>query len=259
MQSAPTFQPAASAPASAPARAAAQPGRRVTDAPTRMFHALFALSFTGAYLTADAEPWRALHVTLGYTLAGLLVFRVLYGLFGPRQAGLGQLWRKAGNAPAWLRGLAQAARSRSLQGINWGQGQYLLMVGAVVGLLLLALPLTLSGWGAYNEWGAFLGDDALAEVHEFIANAALALVLGHLAAIVGLSLLRRKNQALPMLSGRVAGPGPDLVKNNRAGLAVALLLAVLAFGAWQWQQYPSGLVPTPAGAGVQSDREHGDD
>ena len=68
-------------------------GRRVIDAPTRMFHWLFALSFVGAYLTADGERWRMLHVTLGYTMAGLLAFRVLYGRSGPRQAKLSALWR----------------------------------------------------------------------------------------------------------------------------------------------------------------------
>jgi hypothetical protein len=51
--------------ASTPPRSAAAPGRLVTDAPTRMFHWLFALSFLGAYLTADGEHWRLLHVTLG--------------------------------------------------------------------------------------------------------------------------------------------------------------------------------------------------
>ncbi|MBK7026675.1 MAG: hypothetical protein IPH40_07130 [Polaromonas sp.] len=52
------------------------------DAPTRMFHWLFVLSFLGAYLTADGERWRMLHVTLGYTMA-VVGLRVLYGLFGP--------------------------------------------------------------------------------------------------------------------------------------------------------------------------------
>lgn len=41
-----------------------------------MFHWLFALSFVGAYLSAESEHWRLLHVTLGYSFAGLLVFRV---------------------------------------------------------------------------------------------------------------------------------------------------------------------------------------
>jgi cytochrome b len=89
MQTAPAFQPAAAA----PSRAGDVPQRRVIDAPTRVFHWLSALSFLGAYLTADGERWRALHVTLGYTLAGLLAFRVLYGLLGPRHAGMGLMLR----------------------------------------------------------------------------------------------------------------------------------------------------------------------
>ena len=57
-----------------PSRATAAPTRRVIDAPMRMFHWLFALCFVGAYASADGEHWRMLHVTLGYTLAGLLLF-----------------------------------------------------------------------------------------------------------------------------------------------------------------------------------------
>ena len=54
------------------AQTSAAPVRRITDAPTRMFHWLFALCFVGAYATADGEHWRLLHVTLGYTMAGLV-------------------------------------------------------------------------------------------------------------------------------------------------------------------------------------------
>ncbi|HWS05957.1 MAG TPA: cytochrome b/b6 domain-containing protein, partial [Burkholderiaceae bacterium] len=103
MTSNPAFPAATAAPA-CPSGA----GRRIVDAPTRLFHWLFALSFLGAYLTADGEHWRMLHVTLGYTMAGLLVFRVMYGLFGPRQARLGLLWRKLTGAPAWLKSLPAA-------------------------------------------------------------------------------------------------------------------------------------------------------
>ncbi|MDZ4123676.1 MAG: cytochrome b/b6 domain-containing protein [Hydrogenophaga sp.] len=235
------------------ARAIPAPTRLVVDAPTRMFHWLFALSFVGAYLTADGERWRLLHVTLGYTLAGLLAFRVLYGLLGPRQVGLGQLWRKLAGAPAWLRSLTSAP---GLTAINWRQGQNLLMALAVFALLVMVVPLTLSGYGTYNEWGDWLED-----VHEFFGEAFLMVVLGHIVLIAGLSLLRRKNQALPMLTGRVEGPGPSLVKHNRIWLAVVLLAAVLAFGAWQWQQSPKGLVSAQTWNGLlpgQSDHEDDD-
>ena len=246
------------------AAAASQPRpanrRRVTDAPTRMFHWLFALCFLGAYLTADGESWRMLHVTLGYTMAGLLGFRVVYGLWGPRQAGLGLMWRKLGSAPAWLRSLRAAT---SLSAINWRQGQNLLMALAVVALLVLVVPLTLSGYATFNEWGVFPGDDWLGEMHEFLGEALLFVVLAHLGLILGLSLLRRKNLASPMLTGRVEGTGPGLVQKNRAWLAALLLLAVLAYGAWEWQQSPNGLVSAQAlsklMAGNDRGRDHGDD
>ncbi len=216
------------------------PGRRVIDAPMRMFHWLFAASFAGAYLTADSEHWRLLHVSLGYTLAGLLVFRVLYGVFGPRQAGLGAWWRRLAGAPAWLRSLAAA---RTGAAVPWRQGQNLGMALAVVAMLALVVPLVVSGYGTYQEWSDGFGGELLEEAHELLANAVLGGVLAHVALIGVLSLLRRQNQALPMLTGRVRGPGPDLVRHNRAWLAGLMLLAVIAFGAWQWMDSPRGLVP----------------
>lgn len=211
---------------------AATPGRRTVDAPTRMFHSLFALSFAGAYLTADGEHWRALHVALGYTFAALLVFRVLYGVFGPRQAGLGLLWRKLLGLAAWLCTLGTAMRQGWWTALPWRQGQHLLMALAIVLLLVLALPLTLSGYATYQEWGDVFGGELFAELHEAIGNGMLAVVLLHAGLIVSLSLLRGRNLAMPMLTGRIEGTGPDVIKHNHALLAVALLLAVLAFDAW---------------------------
>ena len=246
MQSTPAFQSTAAG----RTRAAPAPSRLVIDAPTRMFHWLFALSFLGAYLTAEGERWRALHVTLGYLMAGLLGFRLLYGLFGPRPAGLVPMFRKLGNTSAWIRSVVRGVRDRSLQGINWRQGQYLAMTMAVVALLVLVVPLTLSGFGAYDDWGDVLGGDWLGDLHEFLANLFLTVVLGHLTLITGLSLQRRRNQALPMLTGRIEGAGPDLVKQNRAWLAGLLLGAAVAFVAWEWQQSPNGLVPLLSATGI---------
>lgn len=255
MHATPSFPTTGSAKATGSAKISAR-GRLVTDAPTRMFHWLFALSFLGAYLTADGERWRMLHVTLGYTLAGLLVFRVLYGLLGPRQSGLGLLWRKLGGAPAWLVSLS---RARALSAINWRQGQNLLMALAVVALLAMVAPLTLTGYATFNDWGDVLGGDWLGELHEFFGEAILFVVLAHIGLVAGLSLLRRKNQAQPMLTGRMAGPGPDLVKKNRVWLAALLLIAVVAYGAWEWQQSPNGLIPSGAFSGASRGHDDHDD
>jgi cytochrome b len=205
--------------------------RRVTDAPTRMFHWLFALSFAGAYLTAESERWRLVHVQWGYVFAGLLVFRVAYGWLGPRQASLGLLWRRVVGARAWVQSLFAA---RTLSTVNWRQAQNLAMAMAIVAMLLLVTPLLVSGYGSYNEWGDIWGGDALEEAHEWLGNALLVLALAHIAGLAGLSAQRRQNQALPMLTGRIKGQGPDLVPHNRVWLAVLLLVAVLAFGLWPW-------------------------
>ncbi|MGA0612890.1 cytochrome b/b6 domain-containing protein [Caldimonas sp. KR1-144] len=223
-------------------------GRRVVDAPMRMFHWLLALSFAGAWLSAESEHWRAMHVTLGYTMAGLLGWRIAYGLVGPRQARLSVLLGKLGGAREWLRSLRQDGTPR------WRPLQNLVMAGAVVALLALVGPLALSGYAVYADWGG----EWLEELHELFANALLAVVFAHLAAIVLLSLLRRRNQALPMLTGRVPEPGPDVVRANRRPLATALLAAVLAFGAWQWHEAPGGLLPA-ANDAATANRGHHDD
>jgi cytochrome b len=223
-------------------------GRRVTYAPTRMFHWLFALSFAGGWLTAESEHWRALHVTLGYTMAALLGFRLVYGLVGPRHARLSLLWHKLAGAPSWLRSIA---RGGTAPRVNWRQGQNLLMAGAIAVLLLSVVPLTLSGYATYSEWGG----EWLEEVHELFANTFLAIVMAHLALMVLSSVLRRQNQALPMLTGRIPGSGPDLVRKERRWLAALLLMAVLGFGAWQWQQSPNGLLPG-AGSASHSGQSH---
>lgn len=205
-----------------------------------MLHWLMALSFTGAYLTADGERWRLVHVTLGYTLAGLLVCRVLWGLFGPRPARLSVLVRKLKGLPVWLKSLG-LVNSRDTLAPAWRQGQNLLMALVVALILGVVIPLTLSGYAVWDEWGG----EWLEEVHEFFGEAMLMMVLAHIGLIALLSLLRRKNQALPMLTGRVAGPGPDLARRNHGILAALVLACVLGFWGWQWSEAPrNGAVQT---------------
>ena len=218
------------------------PSRRTVDAPTRAFHWLMALCFAGAYATADGERWRLVHVTLGYSLVGLLAFRIVWGLVGPKPARFSSWWGKLQVLPGVL---AQLKRGQ------WPGApvQHLGMTLAIVGVLLTVALTTATGWITYE---AFTGE-WMEAVHEFAGNLLLALVLGHIAGVAGLSLLRRRNLAAPMLTGRTPGRGPDLVKRNRGWLGVLLLVAMLGFWAWQWQTAPAGGGPGGAGT-AQHDR-----
>jgi amino acid transporter len=147
-------------------------------------------------------------------------------------------------------------RTQSPAAVNWRQGQNLFMALAIVALLVLVLPLTLSGYATYNEWGDVLGD-WVSDVHAFFGDAILAVVLAHLAAIAGLSVLRHKNLPMQMVSGRVPGPGPDLVKRNHLAVGVLLLSAVLTYWTWEWQQSPQGLLSVSSISAAL--RDHGGD
>lgn len=196
--------------------------RRTVDAFTRTLHALLALSFVGAYATAESELLKGVHVSLGYTLGGLLLARVLWGLWGPRHARLSALWCKLHGLGNWFHALRTGRAS-------WHQTQNLYMALSVALLLLVIAPLVFSGYVTDQEW---LGD-WMEEVHEFLGNFMLLAVLAHLGGVLALSVLRRRNLALPMLTGRVSGVGPDLIKKNHVMLAVLLLVSVLSF--WLWQ------------------------
>lgn len=76
--------------------------RRVNDLATRSFHWLFAFSFLGAYLTADFERLRGVHVSLGYTMLGLLGFRIVWGLVGPKHVRFKLLFGKLSGLRAWM-------------------------------------------------------------------------------------------------------------------------------------------------------------
>lgn len=249
MNTAPASSPALLA---SPAPRQAGSTRRVIDAPTRMFHWLFALCFVGAYLTADGERLRLVHVVLGYSMTGLLGFRVLYGLFGPRQARLSLLWGKVANAPFWLRSVKAAWSGPGL--VSWRQGQYLAMAMAVIAMLLAVLPLTLSGYAVFHDWGG----EWLEDIHEAVGELLLWLVLAHLAMLLALSVMRRRNQATPMLTGRMEGTGPDLAKRNHAWLALLLLATVLSYWSWEWQQAPSAQQAEASCSRAASSTRHAD-
>ncbi|MEZ5659433.1 MAG: cytochrome b/b6 domain-containing protein [Burkholderiaceae bacterium] len=214
---------------------AASPTRLGVDAPTRMFHALFAFSFFGAWLSAETERLRLVHVTLGYTMAGLLVFRILYGLFGPRQARLGLLWQRLRAARSWWR---DARRAPDLMSVPWRRALPVLVGLSIATALLATVPLVLSGYASYQDWGDVIGGDLFEELHEALGEGVLNLVLLHLFAVLALSLSMKRNLAMQMVHGRIPGRGPDPVRRNRRWLAASMLVAVLGFWAWQWQQAP---------------------
>ena len=205
--------------------------RLTVDAPTRVFHWLFAISLLGAYLTGDSEWWRSIHIAFGYMMLALIAFRLGYGLMGPRHVRLSALVRRASGWSEWLQALRPGQHTN---GPPAPQLQHLFTASVVLLLMGWIVPVFVTGYAALNEWDAFLGGEIFEALHEFFANGFLVLIALHLMGLLLFSLFRRRNLAAPMLTGRSPGNGPSLVQHNRVWLAWLLAAGVLGFGAWEW-------------------------
>jgi cytochrome b len=218
----------------------------VWDAPVRIFHWLMVLSFAGAYLTAESERWRLVHVTLGYTMAGLVAFRLLWGFVGTRHARFASFVRGPAAVAHYLQGLV---RKRPENGPGHNPAGAL----AIIALLGMTAVVTAAGWATYND----MGGDWLEELHEGAANVMLAIVGVHVAGVLLSSWLHRDNLIGAMVTGRKRARPEDAIRSAWRSVAVVMLVAVLGFWRTQWNsEAPTGATN---GAGAFSKKHDRDD
>jgi cytochrome b len=192
----------------------------VWDVPTRVFHWLLVLSFGGAFLTAESERYRDIHVVLGYTLLGLLGFRLLWGFVGTRYARFRSFLFKPGEVVAYVRSLLGGKPAHYVGHNPAGSAAIWLLLG--LGILTAA-----SGVLLFQD----IGGEALEEVHELVPNAMLAVVLVHIAGVVVSSLMHRENLVRSMVTGFKTAAPEHGIRRSYLWLGVIMLAAVIAFWA----------------------------
>jgi cytochrome b len=190
----------------------------VWDVPTRVFHWLLVLSFAGAYLTAESERHRDIHLMLGYTLLGLIAFRVLWGFFGTRYAQFRSFLFKPGEVVAYLRSLVKGKAAHYL-GHN--------PAGSVAIWLLLSLGISLGVTGVM-----LLQDDvgdSVVEIHELATDTMLAVVFVHLCGVLLSSVMHRENLVRSMVTGFKFAEPDEGIRRSYAWLGAIMLFVVAAF------------------------------
>jgi len=205
--------------------------QKIWDLPTRVFHWLLVLCFAGAWLTAESERTRLLHLTLGYCAGVLVLWRVLWGVVGSRYALFADFVRSPLAAlrylQAYLPGSTLAAPRRYL-GHNPAGGW------AVLGLLALMASAVVSGWWAYQS-GA---PDAAGELHELLTHALLILIGLHVLAVAATGFKHRENLVRAMWTGRKRASPEQGIRSSHGFVGLVLFAAVTWLG---WALYAGQL------------------
>ena len=196
---------------------------RVWDAPTRVFHWLLVFSFAGAYLTSESERWSLVHITLGYTLGGLIAFRLFWGFVGTRYARFASFVKGPSEVLQYAKSMATLKPKHFV-------GHNPLGAVAIVLLIVSGIAIVVTGYAAFNE----IGGEWVAELHEVSSHIMLILVGVHIVGVIAASWLHKENLARAMVNGLKQGKVADGISRVWVSVAVLLLAAVLGFWFLQW-------------------------
>jgi cytochrome b len=192
----------------------------VWDVPTRVFHWLLVASFAGAFITSESERYRDIHVLLGYTLLGLIVFRLVWGFVGTRYAQFRSFLFKPVEIARYVASMLKAKPAHYV-GHN--------PAGSLAVFMLLALGIItgVTGVMAFQD----IGGDALEEFHELASDAMLAVVVLHVTGVLVSSVMHRENLVRAMITGYKPYRENQGISRSYAWLGVIILAVVVAFWA----------------------------
>jgi cytochrome b len=212
--------------------------RLIWDLPLRLFHWLFASSIVASYVTAKLGfDWMQWHFYLGYWTIGLLVFRILWGFFGPRHARFGTFMRNPSAIWLYVKQMFSRSGVRSI-GHN--------PAGGLMVILMLVLVAIQAGTGLFTTdavvWeGPYYPSVSestasfLSTVHNWNFNFIIGAVGLHVAAILFYGLYKKQNLVVPMLHGHLPAvlvPEHEAIRSSE--LLKALVISLVASGFVYW-------------------------
>ena len=190
----------------------------VWDMPVRVFHWLLVICFAGAWLSAESERWAMIHYAFGYTACLLVLIRLVWGLIGTRYARFSQFLK---SPKAVLEHFMAMLRGHPHHDVGHNPAGGLVMFA----LMLLILVIGLTGYLSVKE---FLGN-FVSEAHEAVASLVLGLVIVHIIAAVGMSVIERQNLVRSMVTGKKKGMPEQGIRYPQYLIGALIFLGALYF------------------------------
>jgi cytochrome b len=167
------------------------------------------------------------HRYSGYTLLGLLIFRIYWGFAGSSSARFSSFLRGPGSVVSYLRGTRAEQRVAGHNPVGgWSVAAMLALMLTQVLMGLFVSDVDGLESGPLSHWVSFDTSRTLAEAHELLFNVILAVIALHVAAILFYLLARRDNLIVAMITGqrrdaRLTGMTPAPIWRVIPGIALA--------------------------------------
>ncbi len=210
---------------------------RVWDLPVRLIHWIITLSMAGSYFSY-LFGYVQLHIWLGETTLGLLLYRLIWGFVGSETA----RFRKFLRSP--LVGLRHLAAWRTVEvdneiGHNAAGGWMVLILLGVIALQV--------GTGLFVHNRSGLGGPlahlvapatwhTARQLHGLFWNVLLGAVILHILTVASYYFLKKQNLVRPMITGKkrlpAAARAPRMASTARMLLVLAVVMGLVAFVVW---------------------------
>ena len=202
---------------------------KVWDLPTRLFHWSLVILFGVSWASTELFDNFDIHAYSGYAILVLVLFRLLWGIFGSTTSRFASFVRSPRSAFNYAATLLQPKPGNQI-GHN--------PLGGWAVLFMLALLLFQAGTGLFAnddmiDKGPLVHlittdlSDILSELHEEAFNFLLALVGLHIAAVLFYRLFKRENLVTPMVTGKKSVTGKTAPDQRFTSTWTALLLLII--------------------------------
>ncbi|MDA9507888.1 hydrogenase [Bradyrhizobium sp. CCBAU 11386] len=163
----------------------------VWDLPLRLWHWTLAICVLVAWFTPTV--YDRLHRIVGYTVLGLLAFRLVWGFWGSRYSRFRMVGVRLRAAPHYLLNLRRGITGRYI-GLN--------PAGTLMLVALLASLAVSTITGAMSVTATFFGVWWVEDTHRYSSDAVIVLVVLHVLGVVLMGILQRENLVRAMFTGR---------------------------------------------------------
>lgn len=167
--------------------------------PTRIFHWLLVILIVGGWISTLEDRWLNNHAAIGIAVGGLLVFRIVWGMMGPKYSRFRDFNLRIDALKEYLMTLFHPLRRYA--GHNPAAGYVMLAMLATVGLGVISGMMAYAiaenrGILAFLHAGYYRDMELFSEVHEFFVNLLWILIAAHVMGVASDRFLHTSDRTL---------------------------------------------------------------